>query len=134
MVGINNNGTRFRDLLEQAIQLVDCDIQIVNVDLKINPAHPTTSPISLNVDKKNLVKKNVLLIDDVANTGRTLFYAATFFNDILLTSLKTGVLVDRKHKSFPIHVDFVGMTLATTMKDDIDVGLQLDHDWYAQVI
>ena len=33
------------------------------------------------------------------------------------------LLVDRKHKSFPIQVDYVGLSLATTLKDNIEVKL-----------
>jgi pyrimidine operon attenuation protein / uracil phosphoribosyltransferase len=33
-------------------------------------------------------------------------------------------LVDRKHKSFPIQPDYVGMSLATTLKEHIDVKIR----------
>jgi pyrimidine operon attenuation protein/uracil phosphoribosyltransferase len=32
--------------------------------------------------------------------------------------------VDRQHKSFPIKADYVGLSLATTLLDDIDVRIR----------
>jgi pyrimidine operon attenuation protein/uracil phosphoribosyltransferase len=37
--------------------------------------------------------------------------------------VEVAVLVDRTHKSFPIKADYVGMSLATTMLDNIDVQI-----------
>ena len=38
--------------------------------------------------------------------------------------VQVAVLVDRKHKSFPIHVDYVGLSLATTLKENIQVDIK----------
>jgi pyrimidine operon attenuation protein/uracil phosphoribosyltransferase len=38
-----------------------------------------------------------------------------------LKRLMVAVLVDRKHKSFPIASDIVGHTVATTLQDHIEV-------------
>jgi pyrimidine operon attenuation protein/uracil phosphoribosyltransferase len=43
--------------------------------------------------------------------------------EVLPKKLETAVLVNRTHKSFPIRVDYVGMELATTLKEDIKVHL-----------
>jgi pyrimidine operon attenuation protein/uracil phosphoribosyltransferase len=60
----------------------------------------------------------------VANTGRTLFYAFKVFMDILIKKVEVAVLVDRKHKLFPIKVDYVGLSLATTMQENIKAHLK----------
>ena len=41
--------------------------------------------------------------------------------DVLPKRLEFAVLVDRKHKNFPVKVDYVGVSLATTLKEDISV-------------
>jgi pyrimidine operon attenuation protein/uracil phosphoribosyltransferase len=38
-----------------------------------------------------------------------------------MKKLMVTVLVDRKHKSFPIAADIVGHTIATTLQDHIEV-------------
>jgi pyrimidine operon attenuation protein / uracil phosphoribosyltransferase len=37
--------------------------------------------------------------------------------------------VDRKHKMFPIQVDYFGMSLATTLKENIEVTLGEGHNF-----
>jgi pyrimidine operon attenuation protein/uracil phosphoribosyltransferase len=44
--------------------------------------------------------------------------------DILPAKVETAVLVDRMHKQFPVNVNYVGMTLATTIQDNIKVDLK----------
>ena len=51
------------------------------------------------------------------------FFAFKPFLEVVPKKIEVAVLVDRKHKSFPVKVDYVGLSLATTMKDDIQVKL-----------
>ncbi|MEL6989936.1 MAG: phosphoribosyltransferase family protein, partial [Bacteroidota bacterium] len=67
-------------------------------------------------------------VDDVANTGRTIFYAFKPLFEILPKKIEVAVLVDRKHKSFPIKVDYVGLSLATTIQENIDVQILNTED------
>jgi pyrimidine operon attenuation protein/uracil phosphoribosyltransferase len=43
--------------------------------------------------------------------------------DVPLKKLRTAVLVDRNHKSFPITTDFTGVALSTVIKEHVDVVL-----------
>ena len=63
-------------------------------------------------------------LDDVANTGRTIFYAVQPLLRVIPKKVEVAVMVDRKHKSFPIKADYVGLSLATTLLDDIDVQIR----------
>ncbi|MFZ1579958.1 MAG: phosphoribosyltransferase family protein, partial [Saprospiraceae bacterium] len=68
------------------------------------------------------------IVDDVANTGRTIFYAFKVFMDVLPKKIEIAVLVDRKHKRFPTKVDYVGLSLATTVQEHIKADLsQFDN-------
>jgi pyrimidine operon attenuation protein/uracil phosphoribosyltransferase len=60
----------------------------------------------------------------VANTGRTIFYAVQPLLQVLPKKVEVAVLVDRQHKSFPIKADYVGLSLATTLLEDIDVQIR----------
>jgi pyrimidine operon attenuation protein/uracil phosphoribosyltransferase len=73
---------------------------------------------------KEVKNKVIILIDDVANTGRTIFYATKPLMEVMPKKIEVAVLVDRKHKSFPIRVDYVGLSLATTVKEHIDVQIR----------
>ena len=66
----------------------------------------------------------IVLIDDVANSGRTMLYALKPFLQYLPKKIQTAVLVDRRHKSFPLSVDFVGYSLSTTLQDMVMVDVE----------
>ncbi len=124
LAGINNNGYAFAKLLLAQIQSVPgCPLTADLIQIHLDPAKPTLSEITIDVPPGTLKNKNVIVVDDVANTGRTIFYAFTPFMSLLLKKLQVAVLVDRKHKNFPINVDYVGLTLATTIEDHIQVNL-----------
>ena len=134
LAGINNNGSRMRDELYKALKQIHPTCKIYSHTLSINPADPISREIDIDIDLQKLTNENVVIIDDVANTGRTLFYASTIFKDTLVKSIRTCVLVDRQHKSFPVHVDFVGLSLATTINENILVDLTPKSKWSAQIV
>ena len=134
LAGINNNGYRFAELLKSEVEKIKaCPFSVQLIQVKLNPAKPTLDPIGLDVSETSLKNKTIILVDDVANTGRTLFYAFKPFMDVLAKKMQVAVLVDRKHKSFPVQVDFVGLSLATTIKQHIDVNLTHKGAYSAQI-
>ena len=65
----------------------------------------------------------VLLVDDVLNSGRTLIHGVQFLLQGRPREVHTAVLVDRKHRSFPIRADYCGLTLSTHLNEHIAVDL-----------
>jgi len=124
LAGINNNGLGFAKLIKRAINKIS-EVEITLANISLNPAKPTKDDVSIDLPDTELKNKVVIIVDDVANTGRTIFYAFKPFLDILTKKVEVVVLVDRKHKSFPIKVDYVGLSLATTLQDNIKVNLGL---------
>jgi pyrimidine operon attenuation protein/uracil phosphoribosyltransferase len=127
LVGINNNGLEMANLLMQEL-VARTDIPITLTRIKLSPASPADNPIVLEMPIEELEDKVVILIDDVANTGRTLFYAIKPLLEVVPNKVEVAVLVDRKHKSFPIQSDYVGLSLATTLKEHIEVRLRGDDE------
>lgn len=87
--------------------------------------------LSLLMDKKNPGEivlssspdfngSTILLIDDVANSGRTMLYALKPLLDQHPASIQTLALVERTHKLFPVSVDYVGHSVSTA-KDEMIV-------------
>lgn len=126
LIGINNNGYRFASMLFNELQKYD-EINFHLGNIKLNPKRPNKDEIVLDIPLTDMKKKSVIIVDDVANTGRTIFYAFKPFMDIIPQKIEVAVLVNRKHKFFPINVDYMGMTLATTLKDNIIVHLEEEH-------
>ena len=100
------------------------EVEITLANISLNPAKPTSEDVSIDLEESKFKNKVVIIVDDVANTGRTIFFAFKPFLDILTKKVEVAVLVDRKHKSFPIKVDYVGLSLATTLKDNIKVNIK----------
>ena len=67
--------------------------------------------------------KKVILVDDVLNSGKTLIHAASFLISMDIKKMNTVVLVDRRHRNFPIKADWVGLTLSTTVQEHINVEI-----------
>lgn len=128
LLGINNNGTGFAKLLQRELKKIT-DIQIELFTIRLNPAAPLSSPVELNTPIQALKGKSIILIDDVANTGRTIFYACKPILDIIPKKLEVAVLVDRKHKTYPMYPKYVGLSLATTLKEDIDLQILETTEW-----
>ncbi len=123
LAGINNNGYNFAKMLAKEIKQQDhLGVEILRISL--DPSNPLGGDISLSMDAKELKNKVIIIVDDVANTGRTIFYAFRPIMEVLAKKVEVAVLVNRKHMAFPIAVDYVGMSLATTMKENIVVELK----------
>ena len=123
VVGISERG------LILAKQLADHIQKISNINTKISHLeldkdNPYNKEVSLNLKEKEYSNKVVILVDDVLNSGKTLMYAAKHFLTTRLTSLSIMVLVDRNHNRYPIKADYIGLSLATTLQEYINVDLK----------
>lgn len=72
----------------------------------------------------DLAGAHLLLVDDVTNSGKTLLYALKPLLQYHPASIRTLVLVERMHKQFPIKADFVGLSVATTLQEHIQVEVE----------
>lgn len=122
LAGINRNGLNFARLLLRELKKIS-DIDFVLTNITLNPALPLKEAILIDTPLAELKNKPIIIIDDVANTGRTIYFAMKPLMDFVPKKVEAAVLVDRTHKFFPINVDYVGLSLATTMKENIDVRL-----------
>jgi pyrimidine operon attenuation protein/uracil phosphoribosyltransferase len=48
-------------------------------------------------------------------------YSIKHFLEVPLKQFKTAVLVNRNHKKYPVKADFKGISLSTTLQDNITV-------------
>ena len=89
------------------------------------PARPAKAALDASKLGFAVEKKNVLLVDDVLMTGRTMRAAM----DALISqgrpqSVQLVVLVDRGHRELPIRPDFVGKVLPTSHRERVRVRLK----------
>jgi pyrimidine operon attenuation protein / uracil phosphoribosyltransferase len=122
LAGINKNGYRCAQLIHAAMISVS-NKNIILTNIRLNPAKPLEEEITIDIPTDQLKNKAFIIIDDVANTGRTIFYAFKVVMNVIPKKVEVAALVDRKHKLFPIKVDYVGLSLATTIKENITADL-----------
>lgn len=119
LVGIANTGYIFANALLAALkQISSFNINLLELKIdKKNSIECLTNPGKLNINKDSVV----ILIDDVLNSGETLMNSSFIILKHEIKKLRTVVLIDRRHRLFPIKADFAGLTLSTTLNEHIEV-------------
>lgn len=122
LVGIVPRGHRLAERLARALRDIG-PLRVELLELKLDKDDPLNGPVTLSADVAELRDRVVVLVDDVLMSGRTLMHAAAHLVQVPLRKLTTVVLVDRRHRAYPIRADIVGLTLSTTMQEHISVEL-----------
>ena len=119
IAGISENGFVFAQKIAKVLaEISSLEIKICEVFVdKKNP----TLPITTSLPKEQYQNKGLVLVDDVLNSGATLIYGVRHFLDVPLKKFKTSVLVDRNHKKFPVKVDFKGISLSTSLFENVQI-------------
>jgi pyrimidine operon attenuation protein/uracil phosphoribosyltransferase len=116
LVGIEGGGS----ILAENLSTILKQISPLKVEMRTITINKK-SPLNHTVLDENLTGRSVILVDDVVNSGKTIMYSLNAILSYDLKKVMVVVLVDRKHKSFPIAADIVGDTLATTLQDHIEM-------------
>ena len=81
-----------------------------------------------------IVDRNVIIVDDVLFTGRTVRSALDQIVDFgRPRTIQLAVLVDRGHRELPIRADYVGANIPTSKSDRVVVQLE-EKDGADQVL
>lgn len=117
LAGIRESGSVIARIIQQLLQQIS-SIQPELIQVTLDKKNPGPVTLSSTVDFNNKV---ILLIDDVANSGKTLLYAMKPFLEFHPKKIQTLALVERTHKTFPVKTDYVGLSVATTLQEHIYV-------------
>jgi pyrimidine operon attenuation protein/uracil phosphoribosyltransferase len=119
LIGIAGSGTAVARKLAAHLQAIS-PLTVTVLELELSKKSPLEAPITLTGAIRD---SSLVLVDDVANSGRTLLYALKPILDAAPEKILIAVLVDRKHKSFPVNPDIIGHQVATTLQENIIVTL-----------
>ncbi|WP_315114469.1 bifunctional pyr operon transcriptional regulator/uracil phosphoribosyltransferase PyrR [uncultured Clostridium sp.] len=98
------------------------DITLYRDDLTSIDAQPQVSDEKIGVNVKD---KNVIIIDDVIYTGRTVRAAIdAIFKNGRPKMIQLAVLVDRGHRELPIRPDYVGKNIPTSKSEIVSVEVE----------
>ena len=131
LAGIRQKGFVFAQRLEAMLRSMS-DLTVILTDIQLQKRRPTSSEILMGIDSSAVNNKVVIVCDDVANTGQTLLYAMKPFLDFSPKKIQVAVLVDRRHKVYPVSADYVGLSLSTNMLEHItvEIGMGIEEGVY----
>ncbi|MEX3609895.1 bifunctional pyr operon transcriptional regulator/uracil phosphoribosyltransferase PyrR [Rothia sp. LK2588] len=132
ILGIQRKGSPLAERLAEKIASTDLsfsafdslgqlDITMYRDDLRQTPGR---FPDPTKLPPAGIDGKNVVLVDDVLFSGRTIRAALDALKDNGRPALvRLAVLVDRGHRELPIRADFVGKNLPTASDEKVKVYL-----------
>lgn len=127
IVGILTRGADLAARLSAAIKEIEnievpvglMDINLYRDDVNFNPDPPVVRRTEILFDIND---KNLILVDDVLFTGRTIRAALSQIMDLgRPRTVQLAVLVDRGHRQLPIRADYVGKNIPTNFEDNVRV-------------
>ncbi|MBN2823621.1 MAG: bifunctional pyr operon transcriptional regulator/uracil phosphoribosyltransferase PyrR [Coriobacteriia bacterium] len=132
LAGILTRGAFVAQRLAERIKRIEgADVPVGSIDIsfyrddlatRINPeVHRTDIPFDVE-------GRDVILVDDVLYTGRTIRAAMDAIMDYgRPCSVQLAVLVDRGHRELPIRADYVGKNVPTSRRERVKVTV-VEHD------
>jgi pyrimidine operon attenuation protein/uracil phosphoribosyltransferase len=129
LVGIRRRGVPIAERLVKIIQRMEdvpipvgtLDITFYRDDLSTLGPKPVVQKSEVGFDIKD---KNIVLVDDVLFTGRTIRAALdALFSHGRPRRVQLCVLIDRGHRELPIEAAFIGRVVQTSMNEVIEVKL-----------
>lgn len=120
LAGVRENGSTIARNIHGMLQSIS-KISIELIDISLDKKSPGEITLSKTMDFTNKV---IIVIDDVANSGKTMLYAIKPFLAFLPKKIQTLALVERTHKAYPIATDYVGLSVATTLQEHIFVEVE----------
>jgi pyrimidine operon attenuation protein/uracil phosphoribosyltransferase len=127
IIGIRTRGAYLATRLSKKIEEIEgkeiptgfLDITLYRDDFRTRLKQPAVevTNIPFKIDEQNIV-----LVDDVLYTGRTIRSALDALMDFGRPALiHLAVLVDRGHRELPIRPDFVGKNIPTSIGEEVNV-------------
>ena len=127
LVGIRTRGEFLARRLAEKIQEIEhrelqvgfLDITLYRDDLRGKLNQPILKGTDIMFD---IAGKNIILIDDVLYTGRTVRAALDALIDLgRPATIQLAVLVDRGHRELPVKADFIGKNCPTSPNEEVRV-------------
>lgn len=130
LIGIQRRGVPLAKTLCEKIKNIEgvevpvgvLDITFYRDDLSLISEHPVVNGTDIGFSIQN---KNIILVDDVLYTGRTVRAAIdAIFDCGRPATIKLAILVDRGHRELPMRADYVGKNVPTSSDEIIKVKVK----------
>ncbi|HEX3023891.1 MAG TPA: phosphoribosyltransferase family protein [Chitinophagaceae bacterium] len=120
IIGVKTNGLVIAEKIAAFLQpYLSNSFQVISASLNKD------LPVNILLSKEiNFDNKNIIIVDDVASSGKTLLYMLKPLLSFHPKRIQTLVLVERMHKLYPVKPDYVGLSISTTLQDHIQVEVK----------
>lgn len=103
----------------------DCEINFIRVSSYEGENSTGNITLKIPVSKDKIEGKNIIVVEDIVDTGRTYDYLMNYLKDMNPKSIKSCVLLDKKaRRVIPFDADYVGFSI----EDLFVIGYGLDYD------
>lgn len=129
LVGIKTRGVPFANRLAEKIEEIEeTKIPVSNLDITLyrdDLSEIDTHPVVNEEFHGDIKGKNIVLVDDVIYTGRTVRAALeALIKHGRPRKVQLAVLIDRGHRELPIRPDYVGKNVPTSKTEIVDVNFE----------
>jgi len=130
LIGMRTRGEYIAERIKNKISEIEksepqygvLDITLYRDDFRTRLKQPEVSVTNITFDVN---EKDIVLIDDVLYTGRTVRAALDAIMDLgRPNTIQLCVLIDRGHRELPIRADFVGKNIPTSINEEVRVRLK----------
>ncbi|MBD1398308.1 phosphoribosyltransferase [Pontibacter sp. JH31] len=123
LAGIHRNGYTLAGMLAAELEKIS-PLKVTLLQVSLDKTAPLQSPVAITPENANLENTVVIIVDDVLNTGKTLAYTLNALLPQNPKKVEIATLVNRHHTLFPVSSTYTGYSLATTLRERVDVVLQ----------
>jgi len=129
LVGIKQKGVPVaKRLVENLKRFADVDVPLFELDITNHRDDDKKTDKQTLTSKTDLTQKNVIIVDDVLFTGRSVRAAMDAITDLGRPSkIQLAILIDRGHRELPIRADYIGKNIPTSYLEKVIV------DWDERV-
>ncbi len=117
LAGVKEKGYVVARCIRDILQEISA-FRVILIHISLDKERP--GEVSLS-EIPDMNEKIVIIVDDVVNSGKTLTYAMKPFLEHYPKKLQILILVERTHTFFPVRPDYVGLSIATTIQEQIIV-------------
>ena len=130
LIGIQRRGVpmarrmavRMAERIQREPQIGTLDINLYRDDLTRVASQPVVQKTEV---PPNIDDRDVVLVDDVLYTGRTIRAALDALCDFgRMRTIQLAVMIDRGHRELPIEANFIGKKITTKDAEVVEVKLK----------
>ena len=125
LAGIKTRGVHLAHRIKKRLaQLEQIDIPVAEIDTKPFRDDKKSQEEDTTLIPVDITDRQVILIDDVLYTGRTIRAAIdNLVSHGRPSRVSLAVLVDRGHRELPIRTDYIGKNIPTSRTEEIIVEM-----------